>query len=190
MHTEGLASRRSLLEALFVLGAIDNQPKLVDTYLAMDIHRRRDIYKNIQRLSPKIRGALSPEMTHESIKATANALEAEAKGQKYLGPSEFAQAAKLNDVYLTDYSFLSEATHHAAKDLERNVAVDSDGDVNGVYWGPENEPSSALLLPAIEHTLMAAVTTEKMFKLKNGPNFKQLRKQVQRMLDVGDGTRG
>ncbi len=185
MHTEGLASRRALLEALFVLGAIHNQPELVETSLAMDTHRRRNIFKNIQKLSPKIQNALAPELTPEIVNATASELEAAAKGTRYLGPSEYAQAAKLYDTYLTDYSFLSEATHHAAKDLERNISVDMDGDVDGFYWGPEPDLPSALLAPAIEHTLIAVATTEKMFKLKSAANLKELRKRLQNMIESG-----
>ena len=63
MHTEGLSTRRAMLEALFVLGAIHNQPALVETYLKNDDHRRRDIFKRIKKLSPRIRAALAPERT-------------------------------------------------------------------------------------------------------------------------------
>jgi len=183
MHTEGLSARRSLLEALFVLGAIRNQPALVQAHLLMDTHRRRDIFKNIKKLSPKLKNALAPKLTSENVDKTVAELESAAKGIPHFGPEQYAQAAKLHDTYLTDYSFLSEAAHHVAKDLERNISVDMEGDVDGLYWGPERDSPSALLFPAIEHALMAVGTTEKMFKLKSLPSFKKLRKQAQQMFE-------
>lgn len=185
MYTEGLTSRRALLEALFVLGAIHNQPKLVEAYIAMDTHRRRDIFINIQKLSPKILNALAPELTPQILEVTAKELKEAAKGLKYLKLSDYAQAAKLYDTYLTDYSFLSEAAHHVAKDLERNISLDADGGVDGMYWGPEPELPSGLLLPAIEHTLIAVATVEKIFKLNRTLCVKKFRKQLQSMLESG-----
>lgn len=104
MHTDGLATRRSLLEALFVLGAIHNQPALVQVHLLMDTHRRRDIFKNIKKLSPKLKNALPPELTPEIVDKTVAELELDAKGISHFGPEQYAQAAKLHDTYLTDYS--------------------------------------------------------------------------------------
>lgn len=181
LHTEGLATRRSLLEALFVLGAIHKNPALVQAHLLMDMHRRRDIFKNIKKLSSKLKNALPPELSQENVDKTVAELECAAKGIPYFGPEQYAQAAGLHDTYLTDYSFLSEAAHHVAKDIERNISVDNDGDVDGLYWGPGRDPPSALLFPAIEHALIAVDTTEKMFKLKSSSSFKKLRKQAQQM---------
>lgn len=65
MHTEGLVRRRSMLEALFVLGAIWRQPDLVRTYVQNDQHRRRDIYKNLRKSSPDSRRGLTAWITDE-----------------------------------------------------------------------------------------------------------------------------
>jgi hypothetical protein len=181
MHTEGLALRRALLEALFILGAIRNQAGLVNTYLEMDIHRRRDIFKNIKKLNPKISQALAPEITSEMVDSTIAELEAKAKGTTYLGPMQFAQAAKLYDIYLTDYSFLSEAAHHAGKDLERNIALDGNQEVDGLFWGPERNMPSELLFPAVEQMLIAAFISMKLFKINVSTAFKQLQRRMQEM---------
>lgn len=168
MHTEGLSAHRSLLEALFVLGAIINQPDLVKVYLKNDEHRRRDIFKKIKKLSPTLRKALTPEFLPDVIEERLVELEASAKGATYMGVEQYAQAAKLHDIYLTDYSFLSEAAHHVAKDLERQIAVNAAGDVDGIYWGPESALPSSLLSPALEHMLVAAKATEILFAI--GPS--------------------
>ena len=178
MHTEGLTMRRALLEALFILGAVRNQPSLVETYLAMDNHRRRDIFKNLKKLGAKRIQALAPEFTPEMIDKTIAALEKEAKATSYLGPDRFAQAAKLYDLYLTDYSFLSEAAHHAGKDLERNIATNENNEVDGLYWGPEENPPSDLLYPALDQTLMAASIAMKLFKIAIPAQLKSLVKQL------------
>jgi Family of unknown function (DUF5677) len=184
MHTEGLAMRRALLEALFVLGAIHNQPALVETYMKNDEHRRRDIFKKIKKLSPKIRAALPPELTPDLVDTKIAELESSAKGTAYLGPEQYAQAAKLYDQYLTDYSFLSEATHHAAKDLERNVSLGPDGLVNGVYWGPEPDAPAALLSPATEHTLVATSAALAMFALGQPTQFTELFHRAESMFEA------
>lgn len=181
MYTEGLATRRAMLQALFVLGAICNQPTLVEDYIKNDEHRRRDIFKNIKKLNPKLRAALAPELTPEVVDQSVAELECSTKCVTHLGPGRYAQAAKLNDLYLTDYAFLSEAAHHVAKDLERNIALDADGDVDGFYWGPEPDRPSTLLFPATDHMLMAAHTVATMFNLDRAPLLEQLRQRVENM---------
>lgn len=181
MSTEGMASRRSLMEALFVLGAIVNKPELVDVYLKNDEHRRRGIYKNIQKLNPEIRNSLAPELTAEAIDKALIDLELAAKAVKYMSPKKYAEAAGLEDQYLTDYAFLSEAAHHVAKDLERNIAVNQEGDVDGMYWGPEPDLPSVLLVPAIEHMLMAASATETIFNMGPSPRFTALWREAEEM---------
>lgn len=188
MHTEGLAARRSMLEVLFVLGAICNQAELVDTYLKNDEHRRRDIYKNIKKMSPTIRKSLTPELTPEVVDKHISELTASTKGSTYMGVEQYAQAAKLHDIYLNDYSFLSEAAHHVARDLERQIAVDSDGDVNGFYWGPDPDLPSALLSPAVEHMLMAARATEALFKIGPSERLGSLWRKAEEMFEQHAGT--
>jgi hypothetical protein len=87
------------------------------------------------------------------------------KGVRYLSVEQFSQAAKLHDLYLTDYSLLSEAAHHVARDLERQVAVDSYDELSALIWGPEAEPPFKLLFPAIDQMLMAAHVLSKIFVL-------------------------
>lgn len=105
MHTEGLILRRAMLEALFVLGAIWQQPELVRTYVQNDQHRRRDIYKNLKKTSPDSRRGVSAWITDEELDKTIAELSQATKGLTYLSVEQFAQAAKLHDVFLTDYAY-------------------------------------------------------------------------------------
>ena len=83
MHTEGLILRRAMLEALFVLGAIWQQPDLVRTYVQNDQHRRRDIYKNLRQTSPANRRRVSAWITDEELDKTISELTQATKGVTY-----------------------------------------------------------------------------------------------------------
>ena len=183
MHTQGLVQRRSMLEALFVLGAIWQKPQLAEQYLASDDERVLQIYKKIKRLPAELRVALEPEITPSSLEAKIAELKGKTNGRKPPTVAEYAEAADLLTYYLTDYAFSSEAAHHVAKDLERHIHVDEDGDVNGMGWGPEDVAASELLLNAVEYILMACVATEKLFNLGPSTEFEQLREQTNALVD-------
>lgn len=165
LHTEGLVVRRAMLEALFVLRAIWQHPDLVRTYVLNDLHRRRDIYKNLLKRSTESRSRVSQWITDDELNRQIKALATETKGVTYLGVEGYAQRAKLHDLYLTDYCILSEAAHHVAKDLERQLHVDSDDNIAAVIWGPEPVPPVKLLFPAIDQMLMATYAVTKLFTL-------------------------
>lgn len=191
MHTEGRAIRRLLLEALFILCAIKNQPSRVNDYLDNDKHRLRDILMKIDKLNPRLRDALAPELSAEIVEQRKNEFQTAAKGITYMRPEQYAQDARLYDIYLTDYSFLSEATHHVAKDVERHIATNADGDIDGMYWGPERELPSTLLAPAVDHVLLAAQAIDSLFGIGVSARSDQLREKAEAMLDVaGNGRRG
>jgi hypothetical protein len=165
MHTEGMVLRRSMLEGLFVLGAIWQQPDLVRTYVQNDQHRRRNIYVKLLKTSRESRRRVSAWITDEELDKQIAALTQAIKGVRYLSVKQFSQAAKLHDLYLTDYSLLSEAAHHVARDLERQITVAEDDEIESVIWGPEAEPPFKLLFPAIDQMLMATLVVSKVFGL-------------------------
>lgn len=165
MYTEGLILRRGMLEALFVLGAIWQQPGLVRTYVQNDQHQRRDIYKNLRQTSPESRRRVSAWITDEELDKAISELTQATKGVNYLSVEQFSQAAKLHDKYLTDYCLLSQAAHHVARDLERQVTVDHDEEIESIIWGPEQEPPFKLLFPATDQMLMAAHVISKIYGL-------------------------
>lgn len=165
LHTEGSVVRRAMLEALFVLGAIREQPDLVRTYALNDLYRRKRIYKNLVTRSRDGQSRVSKWITDEELKRQIAALKTATKGLRHMRPKEYAQEAKLDHLYLTDYCILSEAAHHVGKDLERQLLVDSDDNIAAVIWGPEPVPPVKLLRPAIHQMLMATDAVTKLFKL-------------------------
>ena len=171
MHTEGLILRRAMLEALFVLGAMWQQPDLVRTYVRNDQHRRRDIYKNLKQSSPESRRRVSAWITDEELDKAISELTQATKGVTYLSVEQFAMAARLHDAYLSDYCLLSETAHHVVRDLERQVTVGRDHEIESIIWGPEQEPPFKLLFPATDQMLMAAHVISKIYGLDAKEKF-------------------
>jgi hypothetical protein len=191
MHTEGLVLRRAMLEALFVLGAIWQEPNLVRTYVQMDQHRRRHIYKNLRRTSPEVRGGVFAGITDEELDKTIGELTLATKGLTSLTVERFAQGAKLHDLYLTDYGVLSEAAHHVARDLERQVTVGQDDEIDSIIWGPEPEPPFKLLFPATDQMLMATHVISQMFGLDVKERFEFFSRRSRQLSEEDEaGTDG
>lgn len=165
MYTEGLIQRRSMLEGLFVLGAIWKKPSLVEKYLEDDQHRVLRILKNIKKTSPMIQDVIAPTLSPLLLDKKVEGLISSTAGSDATRTAAYAQAAGLYDYYLTDYSFASEASHHVAKDLERQIALGEDGNIDGIYWGPEAEPPSELLSNAVDYMLKAIAVVEDLFEL-------------------------
>lgn len=188
MHTEGLAQRRSMLEALFVLGAIWKRPDLAAKYLLDDEYRRLKIFKNIKQLPLAIQQSLAPELSIESIDEKIAALKKATAGSTPTTIADYAKAAALFGYYLTDYSFASEAAHHVAKDLERQIVLDREGDVDAFYWGPEVEVPSKLLSNAVEFMLMAVAATADLFGVTAPQELETLRKRTDEMLELHAGA--
>lgn len=165
MHTEALIQRRGMLEALFVLGAIWHQPEIVNDYIKNDEHRRRDIYKKIKKSSKQARANLFDWLSDQELDEQIHKLEAATKGVRYLSIEAFAQAAHLNDAYLTDYTILSEAAHHVSKDLERHLGIDENDNIQSLIWGPEDAEPFRLLFPAVDNMLSAAHAISMLFSI-------------------------
>jgi hypothetical protein len=165
MFTEARVQRRSLLEALFVLGAIWQQPDLVPVYVKNHQHRRRDLYKHMRKISKEGRAAYPNLPTEEEIDKTLGEIDAAIKGVRFLGTETLAQAAKLHDLYLIQYTVLSGAAHHVPKDLDSGFDLDEHGEIRSLKWGPAEGSPIPLLLPAMQQVLMAAHVMSVLFSI-------------------------
>ena len=190
MHTEGLIQRRGMLEALFALGAMWQQPTTVQDYIRNDLHRRRDIYKNLLKTSAEMRKTISPLMSETELHRRAEELTKQTKGVTYLSVEEFSQRAKLHDLYLTDYCILSEASHHGPRDIERHIIVGADDDIEELIWGFEPEPPFKLLFLATDQMLKGVSVVDRLFALGMASNITQFSVESQRLPvtdETGDG---
>ncbi len=165
MLTEALTQRRGMLEALFVLGALWQKPEIVEDYINNDILRRRDIYLNIQKSSKKSREAVSNFISEDELNEIIKDLQEKSKNIKYLSVKKYSCEAKLYDLFLTDYSILSEAAHHVTKDLERHIEIDDKDEIKSLIWGPENCKPVEILFPSVDHMLKAIHIVGNIFNL-------------------------
>lgn len=183
MHTQGLVQRRSMLESLFVLGAITADAEYVDRFLGADEVRVLEIYKKISRLPLSVRKALEPEITSSETEAKIAEYKARTGGRKGPSVAEYAKAAGLETQYLTDYSIASEAAHSVAKDLERHIHLDAEGGIDGMRWGPEDVPTPDLLLHAFDYLLMACNAVERVFGVGPSAHLEALRARANKLIE-------
>src|SRR6185369_15716697 len=97
--------------------------------------------------------------------------------------ADYAKAAGLETYYLTDYAFASEAAHSVAKDLERHIALNAEGDVDGMRWGPEDVPASALLMHAMDYALMACFAVQRLFGIGLEAELNDLRARLNQFME-------
>jgi len=166
MRTEAMVQRRGMLEGLFVLGALLKKPKIINDYINNDILRRRDVYKKIKKSSKISRKAVSNWITEEELDTKISELEIQSQGIKYLSPERFSRAADLHDLFLTDYSNLSEAAHHATKDLEKHLVIDENEDITSLVWGPEEYEPFNVLYPSVDQMLISIIIIGEMFEIE------------------------
>jgi len=180
MYTEALIQRRGLLEALFVLGAIYQQPLLIADYVKLDIHRRLKIFKNLKKRRQMNSEILSNLITNKEIDSNIDELTKASKGVKHLTVKGFSKAAKLYDLYLSDYSILSEAVHHVSKDLERSIQIDSSDNIESLIWGPEPGNPFMILCPAIDQMIMATRIISNVFNMSIEEDLNDFVEKLQR----------
>jgi hypothetical protein len=179
MYTDALIQRRGMLEALFVLGAIYQQPDLITDYVKNDIHRRLKIYKNIKERREMGSETLSKLITNEDIDKNIAELTVASKGLRKLHVKDLAEAAGFYDLYLSDYSMLSEAAHHVSKDLERSVSIGSSDDMEYLIWGPEPGDPYIVLFPTVDQMLMATRIVSNIFNLKTDDDLQGFTDKIQ-----------
>jgi len=180
MHTEGQCVQRSMLEGLFVLGAVWKEPKTIEAFFSNDSGRVKKVLKNIKEISGPIREAVANSLTFEEIERRIATI----GNPSVKSAKDFAKDAGLLDLYLTDYSFSSEALHHVAKDLERHIDKSGSGNVDGLFWGPEAEQPFELLSPAINYVLLAIEAVRGVFNLDSSQLEEGLRVRMDRLFEM------
>lgn len=126
MLAPGKAAARCALEGLFNLGACANDPAVALQFVDADqVDRRRRAKHLGQVQDPQSRAKLDQGGLDEILKdVQAKIDEVEAKELK---TRTMAQAAGLEDLYLTAYAMLSGAVHSSVGDLDQHFRIDSHG---------------------------------------------------------------
>src|SRR5450432_1543661 len=189
MMTEARIQWRSMLDGLFVTGALWQEPDLINIWMAQDIHRRRKLYKEMKELGWK---KLHPEFpSDEQIESELSKLDSDqADFEKkhgckleYLAPSRLASYAKLSDFFRTQYLVASEAVHHSGKDIEQHLTRSMAGDSLEITICPESESVGEFLCVASDTLLKGAFAVAGVFELDIKADFQKLTEVLDRQLE-------
>ncbi|MEL7894457.1 DUF5677 domain-containing protein [Vreelandella neptunia] len=180
LYTEARIQRRGQLEALFSLGALYRQPDILCDFINKDSHRRIKLYQNLKKTSKRFRSHHLNDLSDSDIEKEIKVL----KGQKgpHLSLETLSQKAGLHDLFLSDYSMLSEAAHHTAKDLERHIEVDEKGSIVGFLLEDPETDVAHLIYPTLCHLLMAWDAINDIFKLTQDKKIKEFSKKIEEMV--------
>lgn len=164
LFTEARIQRRGILEALFALGALWQQPDTVVDFVNNDVHRRIKLYTNLKKTSAKFRSHHFKNISNNKIDQIINDLRSQKSGS-YLSLESLSQKAGLHDLYLSDYCVLSSTAHHLAKDLERHIAVDENNNILEFVIEDDATSEADILYPSVDQGLMASYAINEIFNL-------------------------
>lgn len=143
-YTEAASQVRGLMEAMVRLAALCKQPSLLDVYIMQDkLNRERiledtlDFRKSWSADVP--RNPPDEQITLELDKVKQAIGEYNARAEEALRAIKVFEWAKIGGVehlIFGHYPILSQAVHHAPRDLERRFVVEQ-GDLCGIIVGPE-----------------------------------------------------
>jgi len=131
LTTEARTIARGCFETVFLLGAIDKQPQLVDNLIVDDVTRKRRLAAAVIAL---------PE-DHQADEAVSKRLsdylsETEGHGSGLLKVEQMATIAGMKSIYDLYYRSLSnDAAHPSLTSLRRHVSESTTGDLLGFHFG-------------------------------------------------------
>ncbi len=154
MMPEAKIVLRALLETIFVLTAISNNPSLAEDYAKEDQSNRIKLLRKTRELY----GANPPEwVNQDDMVGLEKELQEDIASNsiKAKKTEEWAKEAGLYDWYLSAYALLSMSVHVKVKDIEHYLVHDDAGRVSELKFGPENSQIQIVLATAIEAMLIA-----------------------------------
>ena len=179
LFTEARIQRRGILEALFALGALWQQPDTVVDFVNNDVHRRIKLYTNLKKTSAKFRSHHFKNISTNKIDRIINDLRKQKSGS-YLSLESLSQKAGLHDLYLSDYCVLSSTAHHLAKDLERHIAVDENNNILEFVIEDDATSEADILYPSVDQCLMASYAINEIFNLSLNEIINNLSQAVEK----------
>jgi hypothetical protein len=78
---------------------------------------------------------------------------------------DLAIAGGLQSLYQSAYAFLSLTVHSNLRDFERQLAVDADGNLSGLFWGPDPRRLEQTLFGSAEAQIMCCEAVVVLFAL-------------------------
>ena len=151
---------RALLDALFVLGALEKDPAIYDELIhdsnsrfLKDLNRIR--HRTSQRKKKELMTFLPNLDDHldqliENVKSRLHG-----KKPKTISREHLASKAGHFRLYAFNYALLSTVAHADATDLHEHLNLDDRGKISSVKWGPDFQAIGSMLMNAAEYLLLS-----------------------------------
>jgi len=144
MAERGMAAQaevlcRCVLEALFALAAIRADESTTTKLIRGDRHHQLKMLENARELARDPNAAPDLRANLSLVEAKIARLKRELRADPGKPPSTkaLAIAGGLPSLYRSTYSMLSLTVHSNLRDLERQLALDSHGNLSGLQWDPD-----------------------------------------------------
>lgn len=161
MAERGMAAQadtlcRGVLEALFTLSAIRSDGSVVTKLIRGDRRHQLRMLEKARELGKDPNTASDAAANLSLVEAEIDRLKRALKDDPGEPPSikELATAGGLVPLYRSAYSILSLTVHSNLRDLERQLALDSDGNISGLFWGPDPRRIDEILFTVSEAQIM------------------------------------
>ena len=163
MMSESRVLARAMLEAIFSLVAIGNDPSLAYDYVYEDRNSR---LKFLQKFMELHHGKLPEGSSETEIQKLEKELKDDivSNPRKVRTTKEWAQEADLLSWYLTAYPLLSMSVHSKVRDLEQYLILDDKGEIKEFKWGPDDTGVEIVLFTIIEGLLISLKSVLGVFK--------------------------
>lgn len=162
MEAQSRVSLRSAMDSLFSLLAIANDAEMANAFaIADELERKRMLIKARAWTTQSLKAEADASATEEKLAEIQDSIRE--NGAKSISSKDMAVKAGLEDWYNTAYSVFSGTVHSNARDLERHLVLDADGEIAALCNEPAIEELDRLFLTAAEITLMALIAIGKVF---------------------------
>ena len=164
---------RCLLEAIFLLRAVDKDGTALQEYVASDETERLKTLNKAQHNDTPNMQLLQKENLNE-IKGEIKQ-RIDEKGIKSVSIEDYARKAGMHNWYVDIYPSLSMAAHSSPRDLEQHLLLGSGGQVRELQYGPTDSEASGLLIHGSHCLFLGIVAIVNVFKhnLENKDDLKE-----------------
>jgi hypothetical protein len=162
----GKVAIRAELEATFAVRAIAADEGNLRAFVKDELRARWEIMKNARKydypIMKRVREGISDE---DFSRLTEQVSSANLKDK--LSTSTLSKWAELHELYVSTYSFLSQAAHSGVRELDAYFILGADGEVSEIEYAPKREEVTDLLLTACEFVLLGSDAVCRQFEIES-----------------------
>ena len=176
---------RSLVEAMFLMVAIEKDREYSVKIIEQDILERERTYKAIKRnIVAGIHKLEKPTLDEVEDKIRIIQQEISDKGIKNINKREMSIAADLESFYDTIYHLLSGSVHINPRDLEQYLGLTEERKIKDIKWGPDEKDIEDILFAAVEVMIFVLKSISNMFEITLDGNWETIHKEYLAMGEV------